>query len=93
MINEKFYRKVLEQLGVTDEQLHSPRHRRNLVDARYLMAAALMRLPQMRQADVAEILNTRQGDVSYMLHRHEVLKEVDKGYRAKWEKIVSLLDE
>jgi len=92
MTNVLFYRKVLRLLGVTEEQLAHPNHRLAYAEARYLMAAALMELPQTRQGDVAKVLHTRQSTVSRSLKRHKTLLEVDATYRAKWEEIVGLLN-
>ncbi len=87
MTNEMVYQKVLRRLGVTERDLLGNCRRRDLVDARCLMAAALMKQPLMRQKDVAKVLGGTQANVSKMLGRHQNLLEVDAGYRLKWVKV------
>lgn len=87
MTNEMLYQKVLKRLGVAEQELRSSCRRQGLVDARCLMAAALMKQPLMTQKVVARIMGTNQGTVSKMLTRHESLMTVDATYRMKWDKI------
>ena len=85
MTNEMLYQKVLKRLGVTEQELRSSCRRQGLVDARCLMAAALMKQPLMTQKEVARIMGTNQGTVSKMLTRHKALLATDPAYRRKWE--------
>lgn len=87
MTNEMVYQRVLRTLGVTEKDLLGNCRRRELVDARCLMAAMLMKQPLMRQKDVAKVLGVTQANVSKLLGRHQNLVEVDASYRVKWEKV------
>ncbi len=87
MTNEMVYQRVLRTLGVTEKDLLGNCRRRELVDARCLMAAMLMKQPLMTQKDVAKVLGVTQANVSKLLGRHRNLVEVDAGYRVKWEKV------
>ena len=87
MTNEMLYLKVLRKLGVTERELLGRCRRQGLVDARCLMAAALMGQPLMNQKGVARILGVSQAAVCHLLKRHEALMEVDEGYRKKWERV------
>ena len=87
MTNEMLYQKVLKRLGVSEQELRSSCRRQGLVDARCLMAAALMKQPLMTQKVVARIMGTNQANVSKLLGRHRSLMEVDTSYRLKWEKV------
>lgn len=87
MTNDMVYQRVLRRLGITDKELRGDCRRRDLVDARCLMAAALMNQPLMTQAEVARIMGVNQGTVSKMLARHEDLMAVDAIYKIKWNSI------
>ena len=87
MTNEMLYLKVLRKLGVTERELLGRCRRQGLVDARCLMAAALMGQPLMNQKGVARILGVSQAAVSHLLKRHEALMSSDATYRGKWELI------
>lgn len=87
MTNEMLYERVLRRLAVTERELLGHCRRQDLVDARCLVAAALMRQPLTRQQDVAQILGTSQSVVSRWLSRHHDLLETDAGYRWKWSRI------
>lgn len=87
MTNEMVYQRVLRTLGVTEKDLLGNCRRRELVDARCLMAAMLMKQPLMTQKEIARILCIKQGSVSKMLGRHQDMLEVDASYRLKWEKV------
>lgn len=89
MTNDMLYQKVLRKLGVTEKELLGGCRRQGLVDARSLMAAALMGQPLMNQKDVAQILHTTQGAVSKMLAKHEALMTTDPVYKNKWYNINS----
>ena len=84
MTNEMVYEKVLRRLCVTEQELRSASRRQEVVDARCLMAAMLLRQPLMTQKSVAAILGVSQAAVSHLLKRHEGLLETDRNYRRKW---------
>ena len=84
MTNEMVYQKVLRTLGVTEKELLGNCRRRDLVDARCMLAAMLMKQPLMTQKSVAAILGVSQAAVSHLLKRHEGLLETDRNYRRKW---------
>lgn len=79
-------KKMIEVLGVTMEQLRSGCRKRHLTDARALLAAAL----PATQCQVAELLGCSQPAVGKMRRRHKELLAGDAGYRAKWERLMSL---
>ena len=87
MTNEMVYLRVLRKLGVTERELLGRCRRQGLVDARCLMAAALMGQPLMNQKGVARILGVSQAAVSHLLKRHEALMETDAEYKNKWNNI------
>lgn len=87
MTNEMVYQRVLRTLGVTEKDLLGNCRRRELVDARCLMAAMLMKQPLMRQKDVSKVLGISQAAVHHLLGRHQDMLEVDAGYQVKWEKV------
>ena len=91
MTNEMLYQKILRRLGVTEHELLGPSRRQGLVDARCLMAAALMRQPLMNQTTVARTLSSTQGAVSKMLTRHDALLDTDHSYRLKWQNLINNL--
>lgn len=76
-------------MGVKEKEFRSRNRRQDLVDARCLVAAALISQPFMRQEDVAGILGTTQATVSHMLARHSDLLQVDFTYKRKWETVKS----
>ncbi len=87
MTNEMVYQKVLRALGVTEKDLLGNCRRSDLVDARCLMAAALMKQPLMTQKEVARIMGTNQETVNKMLTKHESLMALDATYKMKWLKV------
>lgn len=87
MTNEMVYQRVLRTLGVTEKDLLGNCRRRELVDARCLMAAMLMKQPLMTQKEIARILCIKQGSVSKMLSKHDELMKVDTTYVIKWNRI------
>ena len=89
MTDEMVYQRVLRTLGVTEKELLGNCRRRDLVDARCLMAAVLMKQPLMTQKGVAKILGVSQAAVHHLLKRHEELMEVEAAYRRKWTAICS----
>ena len=89
MTNEMLFDKVLRRLRLSEKDIRSRRRTQSLVDARCLLAAALMRQPLINQQQVAAILGISQGAVSKMLARHEDLLQVDPLYRNKWNSINS----
>ncbi len=82
------YQKVLRRLKVTEKELRGRCRRQDLVDARCMMAAALLNQPLTRQGDVAKILNVSQAAISHLMLRHESLLDADESYRKKWEAII-----
>jgi len=80
-------RRLLDALGVTLEELRGKGRRRELADARSLVAAALMRQPFTRQQDVARLLGVGQSGVSYLLKRHRELMKGDPGYRERGREV------
>lgn len=88
MTNDALYQKALRRLGITERELLGHRRSQHLVDARCLVAAALMHQPLMRQQDVAAILGISQAAVSHLLARHRDLLEVDTNYQRKYELII-----
>ena len=76
---------LLADLGVTLIDLQSRCRRVDLVDARCLVAATLMRKPHVRQQDIADLFGISQAAVSKLLVRHRNLVESDRAYRQRWE--------
>lgn len=78
---------LCRKLEVSEEDLLGGCRRRELTDARCLMAAWMKGLPGVKQEDVARMLGKTQAGVSKMLVRHEDLMKVDAEYRNKWLKV------
>jgi len=79
-------KKIIDTLGVTLGELRSGSRKRQLSDARCLIAAAL----PVSQRQMAELLNCTQPAVSFMRQRHKQLLVCDLDYRNKWEKILDI---
>ena len=80
----KLMERLSAKMGLSPEELRGGCRRRGLVDARSLVAAAMMEVPDTRQADVAEMLNLSQVAVSKLLKRHRDLLQIDPTYRQRW---------
>ena len=76
-------RAMMDELGVSMEDLRSGVRTRRLADARTLLAASL----PATQKQLATLFNSTQPAVSAMRKRHTALLKSDPYYRAKWERI------
>ena len=83
-------KQVMSAFGVTLKELRSGNRKQHLVDARSMVAAALMQQQFTRQQDIAELLGISQAAVSHLLVRHRNLVEVDPKYQRQWERISNL---
>lgn len=79
-------RAMMDELGVSMEELRSGVRTRRLADARTLLAAALT----ATQKQLAVLFNSSQPAVSAMRKRHAALLKSDPRYRAKWERVSNL---
>ena len=74
-------------LGVTPEELRSRNRSNRLADARSMMAAILIKEPDVHQVDIADLYGFSQVAVSKMLTRHKLLLRVNRDYRNRFTQL------
>lgn len=77
---------LAEKAGVSVDELCSHSHLQRIADARSMVAAALIAMPEIRQVDIAALLGTSQAAVSKMLNRHKLYMYYPD-YRHRWESL------
>lgn len=83
---QKIFSMLIEKVGVTVDELRSRSHIQRIADARSMVAAALIAMPEIRQVDIAALLGTSQAAVSKMLNRHKLYMYYSD-YRHRWESL------
>jgi len=87
--NQVSLAELAAKVSVTEEALLSRSHNQDDVDARSMVVALLMKMPGMRQQDVAPLLGITQVAVSKLLTRHRNMVRYNASYRSRWNEIVS----
>lgn len=82
---------LLKALDVTLDDLRGNCHRRDLVDARCIVAVMIKEQDGVLQQDVAQVLNRTQGSISKMISRHYALLQWDASYKDKYENLKNSL--
>ena len=80
---------LAEKAGATVDELRSHSHLQRIADARSMVAAALIEMPEIRQVDIATLMGTSQAAVSKMLSRHRDRAQYYPSYRRKWESVIN----
>lgn len=86
ILYEAFVR-MATQLRENPTELLSRNRKRELVDARSIIAAKLKTRRQVRQQDIANLFGISQAAVSKLLVRHSNLKTTDRDYLNRWESL------
>ena len=72
LLSKSTLAELASKLGVTVEDILSHCRRAELVDARSMIVAVLLKRPHTRQQDIAPLLGISQAAVSKLLARHQL---------------------
>ena len=78
---------VSAAVGVSVADVLSHRRTQALVDARCMIAAILTTRHNLRQGDVARLLEVSQPAICKLLKRHNDLLNYNRTYRNNWESL------
>lgn len=82
---------IASLMGIRRELLLSPTRRRNVVDARRIIAAYLRQNARLSLSRIGNLIDRDHTDVLYLLKSHNSLMDTDRSYRNLYDGIVDQL--